>query len=199
MACLVTGLAAGVILSMAARPTPVRGDGHQAAPAAGAKAPIEEVLRCPLAFAGVHLLKDLPEQSAVAYHYCVPLNDNLSQCLLYDGTGPNARMIGVEYLITDAVYQAMPAEEKAYWHDHKHEVDSGLLRCLTQRGDEEARTLAKIRPLWGKVYQTWASGRNYPYGPARLYWSVAGKEPYVLPDDARLPAELREGAYRQWK
>ena len=57
-------------------------------PERGVKAAIEEVLHCPLAFAGVHLLKDLPEHSQVAYHYCKAVNADVSQCVLYDGTGP---------------------------------------------------------------------------------------------------------------
>jgi hypothetical protein len=34
----------------------------------GAKAAVAEVLHCPLAFAGVHLQKDRPANSRVAYH-----------------------------------------------------------------------------------------------------------------------------------
>ena len=55
---------------------------------AGAKAPIQEVLHCPLAFAGVHLLKGLPERFAVAYHFCKDVDGDMNQCVLYDGTGP---------------------------------------------------------------------------------------------------------------
>ena len=51
-------------------------------------------LHCPLAFAGVHLLKDMPEWPQVAYHFCKPVNEDLNQCVLYDGTGPDARLIG---------------------------------------------------------------------------------------------------------
>ena len=153
--------------------------------AAGGKAPIQEVLHCPLAFAGVHLLKDLPECSQVAYHFCKPVNGDLNQCVLYDGTGPDARLIGIEYLVSDAVYQKMPAEEKAYWHDHKYEVDAGYLKSLTQTGDEEKQTLAKVRTLWGKVYHTWASGTDYPRGSG----------PALLVGDRR--AALRPLARRQ--
>jgi hypothetical protein len=145
------------------------------------------VLHCPLAFVGVHLLKELPERSAVAYHYCKPLSDDVIQCLLYDGTGPDARLIGTEYLVSDAVYQKMPPEEMQFWHDHKYEVDAGLLRSLTQSGVEEKASLAKARTLWGKIFHTWASGQTYPRGPARLFWSVTGEEPFVLPADAKAP------------
>jgi Protein of unknown function (DUF1264) len=196
LACLASA-ALGALLGATARLTPARADGreagHRDAPA-GDKAPIQEVLHCPLAFAGVHLLKDLPERSAVAYHYCKDLNADISQCVLYDGTGPDARLIGVEYLISDALYRKLPEDERAYWHDHRHEIDSGLLRSLTQSGGEERQTLAKIRTLWGKVYHTWASGNAYPRGPARLFWSVTGEDPFILPPDAELPPQLKMGA-----
>jgi hypothetical protein len=192
VACLVS-LAAGFSLSNATRVKPARAADAKPVHAqwvAGGKAPIQELLHCPLAFAGVHLLKELPEQSRVAYHFCKEVNGDLNQCVLYDGTGPDAKLIGVEYLVSDAVYQKMPAEEKAFWHDHKYEVDAGYLKSLTQTGDEEKQALAKVRTLWGKVYHTWASGSDYPRGPARLFWSVTGEQPFVLSPDAELPVEL---------
>jgi hypothetical protein len=195
VACVISaGL--GAYLSGGARPDVLRADDKPDAshsPSVGVKAPIAEVLHCPLAFAGVHLLKEAPKQSAIAYHYCKPLNDEISQCILYDGTGPDARLIGIEYLVSDALYQSMSREEQSFWHDHKYEVDAGLLRSLTQRGDDEKATLAKVRPLWGKVFHTWVSGKSYPRGPAQLYWSVTGQEPFVLPADVKHPDELKAG------
>jgi hypothetical protein len=182
-----SGVVVGALLATSARPNSALAQDHKAAPA-GVKAPIAEVLHCPLAFAGVHLLKDLPEHLQVAYHYCKPLSDDVAQCLLYDSTGPHARLIGVEYLVSDAIYGKMPAAEKAFWHDHKYEVDTGLLKSLTQTGDDEKKTLAAVRPLWGKVFHTWTTGKTYPSGPPRLFWSVTGEEPFVLPADFKLPA-----------
>jgi hypothetical protein len=188
------GLAAGALLASAARPGWAHADDAKAVHdvPAGAKAPIREILHCPLAFAGVHLLKDLPQYPQIAYHYCKPVSDEVSQCVLYDGTGPDAKLIGVEYLVSDALYKKMPADERLYWHDHKYEVDAGLLKSLTQSGAEEKKTLAAIRPLWGKVYHTWAAGKSYPSGAPRLFWSVTGEEPFVLAEGSKLPIELEE-------
>ena len=200
-ACL-AGVTIGVLLTSATRPTLARADDRLAAhqqPPAGTKAPIQEILHCPLAFAGVHLLKDLPEHPQVAYHYCKPVNDDVSQCVLYDGTGPDARLIGIEYLISNALYQKMPPEEKVYWHDHKYEVDAGLLKSLTQGGPEETKTLASIRTLYGKVFHTWVTGKTYPSGPPRLFWSVTGEEPFTLSPDAKLPIELEERRAKEGK
>jgi len=194
VACAI-GLGAGVVLTNVTRPTPARADDGKAAHGqmpVGVKAPIQAILHCPLAFAGVHLLKDLPEHSQVAYHYCKPVNGEVNQCVLYDGTGPDAKLIGVEYLVSDAIYQTMPPEEKVYWHDHKYEVDAGLLKSLTQTGAEEEAAMKAVRPLWGKVYHTWATGKTYPSGPPRLFWAVTGEEPFVLSPAAKLPVELEE-------
>ncbi len=177
--CVVSGSSAWLLPSAHA-------DGH-AQVDAGVKAPVAEVMHCPLAFEGTHLLKELPQVSQVAYHYCKPMGEDLiAQCLLYDGTGPDAHLIGVEYLVSGAVFEKMPAEEKAYWHDHKYEVDAGLLKSLTQSGAEEKATLAKVRTLYGKIFHTWSTGKTYPQGPARLFWAVTGEEPFVLPS-ARKP------------
>jgi hypothetical protein len=178
----VAGFAAGALVQHLPLPllTAAHADGH-GKPDPSVKAPIAEVLHCPLAFEGTHLLKEFPEVAQVAYHYCKPMGEDLvAQCLLYDGTGPDARLIGVEYLVSADVFKKMPAEEKAYWHDHKYEVDAGLLKSLTQSGEEEKATLAKVRTLYGKIFHTWSSGKTYPQGPARLFWAVTGEEPFVL-------------------
>ena len=189
LVALLVGVLLGAILARGPFPALAQHDARRPVPA-DVKTPIAEVLHCPLAFAGVHLQKDKPSNAQVAYHFCKPLNDDVAQCLLYDGTGPDARLIGVEYLVSDPVYRSMPEEERAYWHDHKHEVDARLIRSLTQSGAEETVTLAKVRTLWGKVYHTWTSGSTYPEGPPKLFWSVTGVEPLVLPEGAKLPAEL---------
>jgi hypothetical protein len=193
-AAITIALLAGVLLgaTLARGPFPAFAQHEAQRPVpAGVKAPVAEVLHCPLAFAGVHLQKDKPTNAQVAYHFCKPLNDSVVQCLLYDGTGPNARLIGIEYLVSDAIYRSMPEEERAYWHDHEHEVDARLIRSLTQTGDEEAATLAKVRTLRGKVFHTWVSGSTYPEGPPKQFWSVTGVEPLVLPEGTKLPPELK--------
>ena len=130
------------------------------------KAPIAEVMHCPLAFEGTHLLKEFPKVAQVAYHYCKPMNDDLiAQCLLYDGTGPDARLIGVEYLVSGDVFKKMPAEEKAYWHDHKYEVDAGLLKSLTQIGRRrEVDAGQGAHALWQGLSHVVAAARPIPKG-----------------------------------
>jgi len=94
------GIALGALLSTLARSTPAQLRTTRNL-RQGLKAPIAEIMHCPLAFAGVHLLKDVPEHSKVAYHYANPSARRVRSVRPYDGTGPDARLIGIEYLVSD--------------------------------------------------------------------------------------------------
>lgn len=69
---------------------------------------------------------------AVWLHICHLLTQTPPLSSLSDG--PDAKLIGIEYLITEEKFKALPAEEKPYWHSHKHEVASGLLCALGVAG-----------------------------------------------------------------
>jgi Protein of unknown function (DUF1264) len=155
------------------------------------KAPIAEERHCPLSFAGDHLRWNTPGYRRVAYHDRKPLNDHVGQCLIFDGPGPDARLIGVEYLVSDEVYRRMPAEERLYWHAHQCEGDAGPLRSPTQSRSEERAARAEVRTLWAKVYHTWVSGGDYPRGPTRPFWSDTGELPLVLPPGAEAQLGIR--------
>ena len=47
--------------------------------------------------------------------------------MLYDSPAKNARLIGVEYMISPRLFATLDAEEKRLWHSHVFEVKSGML------------------------------------------------------------------------
>lgn len=51
----------------------------------------------------------------------------MRQCLLYDSADANARLIGVEYMVSPKVFATLDEEEKKLWHSHVFEVKSGML------------------------------------------------------------------------
>ncbi|HEX4219148.1 MAG TPA: DUF1264 domain-containing protein [Acidimicrobiales bacterium] len=155
------------------------------------KAPIAEERQCPQSFADAHLRWSPSGYGRVADHDREPLNDQVSHRLLYDGPGPDARLIGVEYLVSDEVYRRMPAEERLYWHAHECEDDDGLLTRPTRSRSEESAARAEARNLWAKVYRTWVSGGDYPRGPTRPFWSDTGELPLVLPPGAEAQLDIQ--------
>src|SRR5688572_20310466 len=78
-------------------------------------------------FCGIHVAKNNPRFQLIAQHYCTAHaghdhGDGLFQCLLFDSTLPNAKLLGVEYIISDEQYRALSEAEKKYWHPHTYEV-----------------------------------------------------------------------------
>ncbi len=67
-----------------------------------------------------------------AHHFCACPNEDVRQCVIYDSDKPNARLIGLEYIISSELFEGLPEEEKVYWHSHKFEVSSGTLQACDQ-------------------------------------------------------------------
>jgi len=110
--------------------------------------------------------RPFPEQPLgcppVGYQDRKPLDDAVSHCLLYDGSGPDARLIGVKYLVSDEVYRRMPPEERLYWHVHQCEGDAGLPTSTTKSRSDEMTTGAQASPVWGQGVSHLAIRRRLP-------------------------------------
>lgn len=126
---------------------------------------------------GFHAAKDNPKMQMEAHHYCNQMNEDFAQCVLFDGNTADARMMGIEYIISAKTYEALPKEEKAYWHPHNFEVLSGQLRLpgIPEVAEKEALK-GKINS-YGKTWHTWMTGMYgspsdaLPLGPPSLQWS----------------------------
>lgn len=76
---------------------------------------------------GFHFYADDIKRQVRADHYCSHLNEEVIQCVIYDSDEKDARLIGVEYIISENLFNQLPEEEKKLWHSHRHEVMSGQL------------------------------------------------------------------------
>lgn len=170
----VAGLVIGVVLATTASVQTVAQD-HGAAhgkPQVRSThwAPVENMHLYLCAF---HIAKDNPRFQVEAHHFCSP-RSNLHQCVIYDSQGPNARLLGVEYLISDDVYRGLPDDEKKYWHPHAYEIISGQLVApdLPKEGDD---LFAGLITTWGKTWHTWRDPTSeLPLGEPMLMWSANG-------------------------
>ena len=93
-----------------------------------------------------------------SHHYCDQLNEDLAQCVLYDGNADGARLHGVEYIISAKLYEALPSEERAYWHPHNYEILSGELRMPGLPAAAEDETLKGKLNSYGKTWHFWKTG-----------------------------------------
>lgn len=126
-------------------------------------------------FCGIHIAKNNPSFQLVAQHYCVGQGEQVHQCLLYDSCDKNAKLLGVEYIVSDKIFQGLPAEEKKYWHPHAYEVMAGGLIAPSMKPEDELGFMKYIINTWGKTWHTWPDPTTpVPMGEPLLMWSVGG-------------------------
>jgi hypothetical protein len=130
-------------------------------------------------FCGFHTAKNNPHFLLTTQHYCAGHSntghDDMFQCVLFDGTGPNAKLLGVEYIITDAAYRALPQIEKKYWHPHTYEVLGGGLVAPGMPEEDEKKFMKTLLTTWGKAWHTWPDPKTaIPVGEPLLIWSLTG-------------------------
>jgi hypothetical protein len=90
-----------------------------------------------------------------AHHYCSVVNEDVNQCVIFDGNRRNAKIMGVEYIISRKLFETLPAEERKLWHSHVHEVKSGLLVAPGVPQKAEHEFMEKAVDTYGKTWHTW--------------------------------------------
>jgi hypothetical protein len=128
---------------------------------------------------GIHLAKKNPSVQFITHHYCTAhtggSEGDVFQCVLFDGTGKNAKLLGVEYIISDEAYRKLPDEEKKFWHAHTYEVLGGGLIAPHMSAEEEMKFMKAVLKTWGKAWHTWPDPRSaVPVGEPLLIWSAMG-------------------------
>jgi hypothetical protein len=104
---------------------------------------------------GFHFYSGRMEQQMEAHHYCAILNEEVIQCVIYDGNTKDAKLMGVEYIVSESLFAGLPTAEKALWHSHVHEVKSGQLIAPGIPEAAEHALMAKLVHTYGKTWHTW--------------------------------------------
>jgi hypothetical protein len=95
-----------------------------------------------------------------AHHYCGHLNEDVIQCVIFDGNSDSAKIMGVEYIVSRALFEKLPTEEKYLWHSHLHEVRSGQLIAPGIPEVAEHALMEKIAGTYGKTWHTWHTDQH---------------------------------------
>jgi hypothetical protein len=138
------------------------------------KAPVDAIA---LYLVGFHPSKQDPSMQMESHHYCTQVNEDFAQCVLYDGNTAEARLHGVEYIVSETLYATLPAEERPYWHPHNYEILSGELRAPGLPDVAEDETMKTKINSYGKTWHLWKTGVHgqpadaLPLGPPHLAWS----------------------------
>jgi hypothetical protein len=122
---------------------------------------------------GFHPMKDDPQHQMEAHHFCRQVNEDLMQCALFDGNTATANLTGLEYIISERLFDRLPAEERQYWHPHNGEILSGQLVAPGIPAPVEKALMRSKMNSYGKTWHTWATDhwQSLPMGPPMLAWS----------------------------
>ena len=126
---------------------------------------------------GFHPMKDHPEQQMEAHHYCHQMNQDFAQCVLFDSNAKAANMNGVEYIISEKLFESLPEAERKYWHPHNGEILSGQLMAPGIPKVAEKSLMKSKMNSYGKTWHVWNTGHaghapdTLPLGEPMLAWS----------------------------
>jgi hypothetical protein len=117
---------------------------------------------------GLHFRNGRMGEQLDVHHYCAALNEDLIQCVLFDGNVAGAHLVGIEYVVSAKVFAGLSPDEKAMWHSHRYEVKSGQLVAPGMPETDEHKLLDKLISTYGKTWHTWADDPRLPLGPPAL-------------------------------
>lgn len=109
---------------------------------------------------GFHFYNGNMQGQMEAHHYCHPINNDCIQCVIFDGNGSDAKIMGVEYIVSEQLFKSLPLEERKLWHSHRHEVKSGSLIAPGIPEIAEHELMEKLVSTYGKTFHTWHTDKD---------------------------------------
>jgi hypothetical protein len=140
---------------------------------------------------GFHFYNGRQSVQMEAHHYCSILNEDVIQCIIYDGNVKDAKLMGVEYIVSENLFKKLPDAEKAMWHSHVHEVKSGQLIAPGIPEVAEKELMKKLIGTYGKTWHTWHTDidKELPTGVPQLMMGFTAdgqsKQSMVMARDRR--------------
>jgi len=112
------------------------------------------------------------------HHYCKGISKEILQCLLFDSTDPNAKLVAVEYFVAkDLSRKEIPLIMwHRHYHDHKVEIDTGRVQVLepADKAKEIAEAASKTD---GIIFHLWQKDDKIPTGRVTFPQSVGHEFP----------------------
>jgi hypothetical protein len=115
---------------------------------------------------GFHFYSGNMNAQMEAHHYVSRLNEDVQQAIIYDGNGEDAKIMGIEYIISERLFKTLDKEEKKLWHSHHYEVKSGTLIAPGIPDAVEHELMEQLVSTYGKTIHTWHTDqqRELPIG-----------------------------------
>ena len=125
---------------------------------------------------GFAFYQDDPKRQLELHHYTSVVNDDFYQCAVYDSDRSDARLIGIEYVCSEKIFNTLSPEEQKLWHSHCFDVKSGSFIAPHIPQTVENKLFEDLIKTYGKTYVLWQVDKDpLPLGEPKLMM-VATKE-----------------------
>jgi len=101
-----------------------------------------------------------PKRQVELHHYCHSVNDEVIQCAVYESDEADARLIGIEYVISKRLFDGLPPSEQMLWHSHLYDVKSGSFITPGLPNTLEKTILQDVTSTYGKTWILWQVDRG---------------------------------------
>lgn len=125
---------------------------------------------------GFHFYADDMGRQIEANHFCTHLTEDFHQCVIYDANETKAKLIGIEYIVSEKLFKTLPEDEKKLWHSHNYEVKSGELVAPGVPDLAEHAFMKDLVTTYGKTWHTWQIDKDhdFPMGIPQLMMGFTG-------------------------
>ncbi|KAH6664959.1 hypothetical protein B0J14DRAFT_457039, partial [Halenospora varia] len=104
---------------------------------------------------GFHFLSGNTSVELSANHYCTILSNDFLQCTVYNTATTPKHLVGIEYIISPALFETLDLQERQLWHSHSYEVTSGFLIEPGMPSTIDHTIMEILVGTYGKTAHTW--------------------------------------------
>lgn len=100
------------------------------------------------------------DEKKIAHHFCKQVKGGMFECQLYDSDDKDARLVGVETVVSTDTWKGFDASEQAQWHYHKEEIPKINAKLPDLSSEEAAKVVETLKETYGKVYLLWDPAKS---------------------------------------
>ena len=95
------------------------------------------------------------DMKKIAHHYCKQVKSGMTECQLYDSDDKDAKLAGVEVVVSTDTWKGFNKAEQKYWHYHKEEIPKVNAKLPDLSEEEAAKVVETLTETYGKIYLLW--------------------------------------------
>jgi len=115
----------------------------------------------------------------LTHHYCHRIEEGFWQCVMFNGSDKNSRLIGVEWVIDESHWNKLPVNERSMWHSHHQEIAGGNTLAPSLPHVAEQEVMQRLANTYGKAIHFWDEVDSLPIGPPKLIMTLCTPQTQV--------------------